>query len=74
MYDLIQAKNIFNTSDFWVSTENVDSILESILQKKTGAGSQKLDNKLVDMSPIFKQKNFNFIFIHFMYWVNVAEG
>ena len=67
MYDLIEDKNIFNTSDFWVSTQNVDSILESILQKKTDAGSQKLANKLVDMSPIFKQKNFNFIFIHFMY-------
>ena len=67
MYDLIEDKNIFNTSDFWVSTENVDTILAKILQKKTDAGSQKLVNKLVDMSPIFKQKNFNFIFIHFMY-------
>ena len=67
MYDLIEDKNIFNTSDFWVSTQNVDTILAKILQKKTDAGSQKLANKLVDMSPIFKQKNFNFIFIHFMY-------
>ena len=51
MYDLIEEKNIFNTSDFWVSSQNVDSILESILQKKTDAGSQKLANKLVDMFP-----------------------
>jgi len=49
IHELLKTKNIYNSAGFSVDPVKIDSILESILQKKTEVSGQKLANKLGDM-------------------------